>query len=316
MAEKKPVRDLSNPEESHQDESRVIYPQRLSEEERKILEDAGWKPGDPVPENLSELLGSTSAELPEDHPLREVLADGSGDLAEALEEAKKQAKEAATDAQFQGSDSVKDALKFARDQEEQWQKEPEVVITDDDEPEDKTTPDKDKRCPRCGFDTSQTDHIVVEEEDKTNYLQCVLGGKHFKKEYDLLGGQLQVVFRTLSPEESDACYRQTYLDHKGSLSGESPVYIEMLLRYCMTLQLHRAKMGRDVHLFPETLEGWKEQLKCDDPVLPHIKKHVSSVCIRSDTMQRVLAACLRDFNLLVMKLEANARNSDFWLPAR
>lgn len=57
-------------------------------------------------------------------------------------------------------------------------------------------------CPRCGFDT-RVKLGPVNEEDKKEYIRCLLGGTPFSKQYTMFDGQMLIQFKDLTIEESD-----------------------------------------------------------------------------------------------------------------
>jgi len=58
-------------------------------------------------------------------------------------------------------------------------------------------------CPRCGADVTAAVQLPT-RIDIQNYVQAVLGGQRFYKAYQLFGGKLDIVFRSLLPAEEDA----------------------------------------------------------------------------------------------------------------
>ena len=61
-------------------------------------------------------------------------------------------------------------------------------------------------CPRCKWDTRKN-LFPIGEEDKKEYLRCVLGGGCFSKMFSFFGGAFQIEFIDLTGEESDAVVR-------------------------------------------------------------------------------------------------------------
>jgi len=56
-------------------------------------------------------------------------------------------------------------------------------------------------CPRCGW--KEESRTVPAEADLQEYVRCLLGGKMFKKKYELYGGKVVLVFRACTGKESD-----------------------------------------------------------------------------------------------------------------
>jgi hypothetical protein len=57
-------------------------------------------------------------------------------------------------------------------------------------------------CPRCGFDT-RGKVVPVDEEDKKQYIRCMLGDKAFAKDYILFDGAFTIRFVELNTDEED-----------------------------------------------------------------------------------------------------------------
>lgn len=61
-----------------------------------------------------------------------------------------------------------------------------------------------KVCPRCGWDKDTLFEHSLSLEDKTLFVEALVSGDPFRREYTLFGGVLHLLFRDLYPEEEDA----------------------------------------------------------------------------------------------------------------
>jgi hypothetical protein len=50
----------------------------------------------------------------------------------------------------------------------------------------------------------------------------------------------------------------------------------------------------------------------EDTIVRQIRDYIYANVLRTETLVRLVAATVADFNRLVTKLEANAANPDFW----
>jgi hypothetical protein len=174
-----------------------------------------------------------------------------------------------------------------------------------------------KNCPHCQWPLAEPDIPEPDLEDRRSYLASVLGQTKFQKHYSLMGKQLSVVFRELSPREVDLCYKQAHLMRRAGKIDSYEDFFEMLQRFRLVLQLVEIRTPDIVHNFPETVEGWAEsngeQVETTDgTILPQIVEAVYSDIIKSETMGTMLGKELARFNRLLAKLEANAHNENFW----
>lgn len=59
-------------------------------------------------------------------------------------------------------------------------------------------------CPRCRWDKDAAFAIVIADDDKRAFVNSLVSGTPFSRAYPIFGGALEVVFRDLTPDESDA----------------------------------------------------------------------------------------------------------------
>lgn len=168
-------------------------------------------------------------------------------------------------------------------------------------------------CQHCGWDLSKADPEAPDELDKLNFIQSILGQIPFKKSYDLLGGRVQVVFRTLSSAESDMAFTQIAYDvGKGAVLDEGQ-YFRTITDYRMCLGLSLFKSDSESIELPNGVEEWKtDTVPAKATKLIHIVPAVYERVIRSEPIRRGVATCFFRFQRLVEKMEAHFDDPNFW----
>lgn len=312
---------------------------RLTVEERKALEQFGWKEGDPIPTNLAQLMmqGAVNAvpgqgvELPGSTPAadrtpmskaqRELGTQAMSEAQLALERAKTMERLA-----LSGADaSVQTAMAAAAGMGS-----PDVQIQDDigasEYDDGKSKVDAGSHppmlnCPHCSWDLRMEDPIQVDEADKQRFLQSILGQRSFQKAYRALGGAMIVTFRSLTPQELDMCFEQAYFERMSGLYQTADAYFEQLNRYRIALQLVRIESQAGInHDFPRDVDGWIARLQLNEEgrmtsrnrPIKYIYEYMFNELIVTESINRIIGGLNGDFNSLVSKLEANATNPDFW----
>lgn len=308
----------------------VTRDSKLLPSEKEALLKMGWKEGDPIPVNLAELLAAqgggtdpTDISLPASSADVERTPMSPGEVlrgASILENAKEAAQ--ATAGMAHADESVQRAMAAARNTGD-----PDVEIVDDtangttDAGESQSETGLEPpllRCPHCDWDLSFRDGYEITEGDKQRFLQGILGQTAFRKSYEVCGGNLRVVLRSLTPTELDSCFEQAYLERRGGRFESPDAYFEVINRYRLSLQLVSIETDGEVnHHFPDTLAGWEERLgkpadETADLPVKRISEFIFTRVLRTESLNRIFGNIAGSFNRLIAKLEANAHNSDFW----
>lgn len=199
------------------------------------------------------------------------------------------------------------------------------VVTADDLPETSDTGVEHamSNCPHCQWDLSLPDPVEPVLRDKHDFLQAVLGFKPFHKAYSLMGDRVQMIFRTLTTREIDACYQQLYRERdRGEIRTELD-FVERITRLRLYLQLQRvivtAGTGAD-HDLPDGLskqanphaEAYWDFPEDEEEPLKLIEKHLLDNVLTTETLGRVAMQHSSRFNRLVSKLEAMVDDENFW----
>lgn len=334
---------------------RVQSPQRLTPGEQHDLEKAGidWKPGDPLPGSLPEILAQAEAEAtrldPMDCPVDpttpplQVNVTPLGQLKPAeqvkkLQEIARAQKElAASQAEHRAQQarlapSVQQAVRLAGNLQ---------VPVEDDLAESQTKPaprmeagsDRMTHCPNCHCQLSAA-MADPSEEDQDLYLQAWLAERPFQKTYTILGGQVQVTYRALTTREIDLMHRQIFRENRRQEMSEFDL-TERILRLRLCTQLLRVRspsFDHELHpaVAPEVYPGassyWfegplhlpekedDESAKGDTPLLA-IERHVMNNVLRSENIHKALLQLCTEFNRLSGRLDILVRAPGFFLPA-
>lgn len=169
------------------------------------------------------------------------------------------------------------------------------------------------KCPHCEWDLSVTDDSMPSESDKQRFLMAQMGGIAFQKSYTLLGGNLIVEYRELTPKEVNALYKQVYAERTRGEVVEPMDFIEAIMQYRMCLALVVFKTSEQSHEFPSDLSGWAGEEEEGEPtLLPSIHKAVYDAVIKTESLNRILAGTLAHFGRILAKMEGNVENPDFW----
>lgn len=187
-------------------------------------------------------------------------------------------------------------------------------------------------CPHCDWPLHMPGTAEPEHSDKMSFLHAMLGAKCWQKDYELFGGNVHVIFRTLSARELDAIYEQAYQDRDRGEYQTDLDFWERVNRYRLFLQLQRMSadgpkgymhdmadgLSKDTN--PEATGFWWNKEK-DDPELNGdktplklVQEYIVENVLKTEALFRVVNTSCNQFNRLVAKMEAMAANSDFWKP--
>lgn len=173
--------------------------------------------------------------------------------------------------------------------------------------EEKTAPGY---CPRCSWNLGVKFDVTPTDRDKEDFLATLLGETRFKKTYELFGGKLSVVFRSLHAEENKLVYRQLVLDqNSGRVATEAEWFTQMMdYRLACSLESILDKDKNPLHVFPE-LDLTK--VEKDETPIPAQLARVNKP-LAQEVTRRLVGTHLRQFQRLVEALEAMALEPNFW----
>lgn len=320
----------------------------VSDFTRKTLEQFGWKLNDPIPAALGDMLVAIKETLPASKRT-DILIDAelmTDDDVEKVKAMLAQAKAVAANKQKQSEKDeelsklnpaiaqeyakVLDQLEVVDDRETKPKEPPPPApepVAEPEPVEDSPTNLADVSntsglmgvvpfCPRCGWDVRQKYETVPTERDKEDFLATLLGSSRFKKEYELFGGKIKVLFRGLLSEENKLIYRQLVLDQQeNKISTESEWFLQMMdYRLACSLEQISDKSGKVLSVVPE-LPVAQFTPPTEQPLatplttqLDYVNKHV----LAQEVTKRLVGTHLRQFQRLIEALEAMALEPSFW----
>lgn len=214
---------------------------------------------------------------------------------------------------------------------------PPPPAAEDDEPEENDEPEAYNEslgtikqiCVQCGWDQDIPTIPEPEHKDKISFLQSVLGHKVFSKRYSMFGGNLRVTFRSLTVREIDTLYQEAFRAQKNGLIVTAADYYEYLNRLRLYLQIQGfSAQTTSLHIkLPEGLSEdthqgaasyWEPFLteagkfKEEVPLIKQIEDYVVEEVLKTEHLQRTITHECSKFNRLVAKLEAAVDTPDFW----
>lgn len=322
----------------------------LLPDEEEALKGIGWKPGDPIPGNMAEIFaevaGNSSGDLP---PFFEGTPEpprASGELTpeqrkeiflkmqHSLAEEAAQREYAKQQAELMHlPESVRKAHETVMQHQAQRVAGVEVVL-DDEAAGDKTTKQENApkpetgsdaamtHCPHCNADLAMPAIPEPDNLEKLAYLHYFLGEMNYVKEYELFGKNMIVAFRTLAPGEEDVIHRQVYRERSLGIINESTDFWERVNRFRLFLQLKEIRTNQTVKTLPDGLSSevnaaasvfWDFKPPDEEStILPQIETYMLKHVMKTESIMRVLWKTCSQFNRLVVKMEENVHNSDFW----
>lgn len=188
-----------------------------------------------------------------------------------------------------------------------------------------------KFCVHCGYDQSLPVSIEPTEFDKEAFIAATIAQKSFTKEFSLLGGELLVCFRSLTPREIDSASDQALRDYEKQRIRYQGDVAESVNRYNMYLQLayirSRRAGGIDAtfpkgftpETNPDAGSYWPLQADTDfvdgDNGLQAVAKFITTTIVKSENLMRMLFIAHGQFLRLCAMLEARLDDSPFWKKA-
>lgn len=309
---------------------------QLTPLERQQLEQLGWKEGQPIPDNLADLVDAAKSavqstdpsqllppgdpntpplQLPKEISIEELSPEHRRQIQQVIADAAEQLKQPANPGPtVPGGPGVREAAQNITHRQIQLEDDRHERPVPEEKPEQPGTANLGPRhCPHCDWDLAVADTIEVTDDDKYAFLMSSLGGQPFQKIYQLLNGRLTVTLRQLRVDEVDACYRQVYHDRQLNRFEAMADFVEWVRRYRLCLELVDFRSSENLVAFPESLAGWQHDVPEGEPTkLPAILQEVQQEVLKTESLYRMVGILAGKFNRLVAKLEANVENSDFY----
>lgn len=318
----------------------------ISDFTKKTLEQFGWKKDDPIPADLGELLVQFKEALPaskktdvlvdaelmaEDdiEKVKAMLAEAKVVAARLKKQAEKEEKLSTVNPAVAAAyEKVLDQLEVVDDREEAAAAEKTEPANEPKIESVPTTPPPEEQrrdvpglrdavpfCPRCGWDVRQKYETDPTDRDKEDFLATLLGSARFKKEYELFGGKIKVLFRGLLAEENKLIYRQLVLDQQENrISTEAEWFLQMMdYRLACSLERISDGSGKVLSIVPELLERKADTIT--EPLatpLPAQLEYLNKDVLAQEVTRRLVGTHLRQFQRLIEALEAMALEPSFW----
>ncbi len=171
-------------------------------------------------------------------------------------------------------------------------------------------------CPRCGWDMRQKFEVEVTDNDKQEFLASTLGGRRFQRRFDIFGGKLVLVFRSMLAEENRLIMRQLVLDQASQdIVTEDEWFLRLMeYRLACSLELMLDGNGKPLHTVPE-LSQFPHSPPPDKPLqtaLVGLREFVNNTILPHEVTRRMVGQQLRYFQRLVEAIEAMALEPSFW----
>jgi hypothetical protein len=312
------------------------------------LEQFGWKDGDPIPVELGDKLVALKETLPPSPRtdvlidaavmpaeelvyVQEMLAEAKVASAQQAEQRKKNAEldniephlrdqYAATLQQFSVIDDRAEAQAAAPVppppvKEEPAAPAPPAAVSPAEMPLAPLAPIL-PFCPRCGWDMRQKFEVEITDRDKEDFLATMLGNSRFRKEYELMGGKLKVVFRSVLAEENKLIYRQLLIDQQESRVSSEAEWVNQLMDYRLVCSLESITTGKGIPLaiLPELKDVVFEADK-KRPLATPLEAQLAELnktSLSQEVTRRLINLHLRQFQRLVEAMEAMTLEPSFW----
>ena len=151
-------------------------------------------------------------------------------------------------------------------------------------------------CQRCGHNVVAPDMPAPGEDEKREYLRCVLGKRSYKKTYTLYDGELTMAFELLSQEDSA---RMSPKLMEINRNEETDDLTKMTESVNIKLLFYLRQFNDSSYTAPEDLDNWKEEFK-------------SRFSEFDESVPALLTRVLMEFLRLAEMLPAAGLDEDFW----
>lgn len=171
-------------------------------------------------------------------------------------------------------------------------------------------------CQRCAWPLDVPFEIVPTDKDKQGFMAGILGLGRFEKHYELLGGNLEVYFRSLSTAESTMIQKQLgAMVRSGEVIGDGEFWA-CLMEFRMVLSVSRLVIGGNVKYEAKPIIEWEKDFPPVDKILPtpipRLADYFYEHCASQEPLRRILGQTHQEFQRLVEALEVMTNKSDFW----
>jgi hypothetical protein len=169
-------------------------------------------------------------------------------------------------------------------------------------------------CPKCGHLLSQ-EVPKITDDDKHNFVQAILGGTRFIKEFSIYQGKVIFTFRSLFTTDSDMVFTQLEEDYVDKNPMPSD-YMRMMQEYRLALSLESfQREGQAPKNFPAP-EDLKNNPKFNSEEhatpLPQLMDYFRRDILLTENMKRNIGTKFMEFQRIVETIESHADDSTFF----
>jgi hypothetical protein len=165
-------------------------------------------------------------------------------------------------------------------------------------------------CPKCGHDLA-SEPCVPTDTDIQVYTQAVLGGKRFRKDYSLFGGQMAVGFRALTPMEGELAQQTAAVDASDTMYAFTVRHME----YRMTMSIERIQRAGQEQ--PITVKPLLDACTPEEGPqrLRELRNWMNQKVHVTEEGRQAVADAFTDFAGICNYLQERARDPDFFANA-
>jgi hypothetical protein len=261
----------------------------MSELTKKTLQQFGWQLGEPVPENMGELLAGIHERTPASKvPGLYVDASAMSEKDVELIKQKLAAAKVRAIADQERAEKEKKTAGMSQNMRELYEKVSEMeagpaiiddratapadtqeaaaeiqasataapvppIVTEPPEPPvNLLAPVIEPFCPRCSWDMRQKYESNPTEVDKEIFMASILGGTRMHKNYSIMGGRYNIKFRGLLAEENRQIHHQMLLDQKRDGFGSDTEWFLRFFEYRLACSIEAVVVDdKVIALVPE-----------------------------------------------------------------
>lgn len=319
----------------------------LTEGERKVLEMAGWKQGDPLPgkefakavqaikENAENEFKSEAEKLVKSNkppvsvavrPIDSLPQEKQNQLRSLLEKSMAKQEPSETLINDEGADPsvVKAVEELIKPNLNPKKEKPAVTIEPDTKKETPKQEDavsseeltKLKQCQHCGWLLDNEEGEKPTKTDAFLFVQSLLSGSPYEKEYSLLGDKLRIIYRTLPVEVSDMCLRQCALDTATEKLRTQDEFFTSLMNYRLSVSIKAIIVDKVEYEIGSSVDDHiannKEILGKSTPLGELLPTLRSMAPLNQEPIWRLVGRAYQRFNAAISFLEARADDADFY----
>lgn len=173
-------------------------------------------------------------------------------------------------------------------------------------------------CQRCSWPLQMPFNVEITTHDKQGFLAAILGLGRFEKRYELMGGNLNVILRSLSSQETAILQQQLgAMVRSGEIIGDGEYWANMQ-EFRLVMSIKQIMIGNNVAYAVPDLVTWEKDhpptsdAKVQPTSLPRMREYLYSEGAKHEPVRRMLGQTHSTFQRLVEALEFMTNDPDFW----